>query len=136
MNKEKLRLAIIGAGMISWESHLPAALGSPRVKVTAIIDPMVERADSMARAYGIEVSTAKDISEVLDQVDAAVIATPNDSHAAIAITSLSKGKAVLIEKPLAMSTGEGEAISWPPRKNPALCWLWVIPRASVTTSST
>ncbi len=120
MNKEKLRLAIIGAGMISWESHLPAALGSPRVKVTAIIDPMVERADSMSRAYGIEVSTAKDISEVLDQVDAVVIATPNDSHAAIAITSLSKGKAVLIEKPLAMSPGEGEAIKAAAEKSGAV----------------
>ena len=110
MNKKKLRLAIIGAGMISQGSHLPAALGSSRVKVTAIIDPIVERANSMAREFGIKVTTAKDINEVFDQIDAAVIATPNDSHAAIAITSLSNGKSVLIEKPLAMSTNEGEAI--------------------------
>jgi len=120
MNKKKLRLAIIGAGMISQGSHLPAALGSSRVKVTAIIDPVVERANSMAREYGIKVTTAKDINEVFDQIDAAVIATPNDSHAAIAITSLSNGKSVLIEKPLAMSTKEGEAIMAAAEKSSAV----------------
>lgn len=117
MNKKKLRLAIIGAGMISQGSHLPAAIGSPRVEVTAIIDPIVERAKNLAREYGIKATIAKDISEVFDLIDAAVIATPNDSHAFIAITCLSKDKSVLIEKPLAMSTKEGEAISAAAKKS-------------------
>jgi len=94
MNKKRLWLAIIGAGMISREDHLHADLGSLRVKVTTIIDPMVEHANSMALEYGLKVTTAKDISEVFDQIDIAVIANPNDNNAAI-MTAAEKSGAIL-----------------------------------------
>ena len=42
------RLAIVGAGMITRASHLPAALASPLAEVVAIVDPVVERASGLA----------------------------------------------------------------------------------------
>jgi hypothetical protein len=62
MNNKKLQLTIIGAGMLSRGDHLPAELGSLRVKVTAIIHPMVEHAGSMVLEYGLKTTTAKDYS--------------------------------------------------------------------------
>ena len=104
------RLALVGAGLITQQSHLPAALASPLAEVAAIVDPVVERARQLARAYGIAPHIASRVEEVLDTVDGAVIATPNDSHSALAITCLSAGVSTLIEKPLASSFGQGAAI--------------------------
>jgi len=110
MKESNLRLAIIGAGMISRGSHLPAALGSPRATVTAIVDPYVDRAAGLAREFGISVHAAADVREVIDDFDAAIIATPNATHASIAIECISNGKHVLIDKPLATTVAEGREI--------------------------
>jgi predicted dehydrogenase len=104
---QPFRLAIVGAGMISQVSHLPAALASPLVKVSAIVDPAVERAAGLAQSYGLSVHVAPRIEDVLTEIDGAIIATPNDSHSSIAVACLRHGVSVLIEKPLASSYAEG-----------------------------
>lgn len=107
---EPFRLAIVGAGMITRESHLPAALASTHVVVSALVDPAAERAAGLAREYGITPRIATRVGEVLDAIDGAVIATPNHTHAPIAVECLESGVPVLIEKPLASSYQEGLAI--------------------------
>ena len=95
------RLALVGAGMITQQSHLPAALASNAVEVTAIVDPVVERATGLAKSYGIDPRIVGRVEDILADVDGAIIATPNDSHRAIAVTCLKAGVSTLIEKPLA-----------------------------------
>jgi len=107
---DPLRLGLIGAGLITEGAHLPAALASPRVRLTAIVDPVAERAEQLAESAGIEARIASDYASVLDDVDAVVIATPNHTHLEIAIACLEAGVSTLIEKPLARSVTEGEAI--------------------------
>ena len=51
--QQKFRLAIVGAGLITENAHLPAALASEAVVVAAIVDPAIERAESLARRFGI-----------------------------------------------------------------------------------
>ncbi len=106
----RFRLAIVGAGLITQGSHLPTALSSDRVEVVALIDPVVERAASLARTYGISPRIAPTIDSVLAEIDGALIATPNDRHAAVAIQCLEAGVAVLIEKPLASTALEARSI--------------------------
>jgi predicted dehydrogenase len=106
----KFRIGIIGAGMITQGSHLPAALASSRATVTAIVDPVVSRAHTLARSYNIAPHISGSVTEVLDHVDGVIIATPNNTHRAIAETCLAKGISTLIEKPLAMTVEDGEAI--------------------------
>ncbi len=101
------RLALIGAGMITQQSHLPAALASPRAEVMAIVDPVVERASELAKSYGIAPRIASRVDDVLGEVDGAIIATPNDSHSAIAVSCLEAGVSTLIEKPLASTYQAG-----------------------------
>jgi predicted dehydrogenase len=104
------RLAIVGAGMITRGSHLPSALASTLIEVTALVDPVAGRAAALAGEYGIAPRIATRIGEVLGHIEGAVIATPNHTHAAIAVECLRSGVPVLIEKPLASSCQEGLAI--------------------------
>lgn len=104
------RIAFVGTGLITRDSHLPAALSSHDIEVAALVDPVVARAEAMARNYGIAPRIASSLDAVLGSIDGAVIATPNDSHAPLAIACLDAGVGVLIEKPLASTAAEGRAI--------------------------
>ena len=107
---QPFRLALVGAGMVTRSSHLPAALASDKVQVVALVEPMRQRAEELARWYGIAPAIVPQVQDVLDHIDGAVIATPNDTHMSIALTCLEAGVATLIEKPLASTYAEGAAI--------------------------
>jgi predicted dehydrogenase len=107
---KRFRVGIIGTGMITTQSHLPAALTSPLVELTALVDPVVSRAQGLARSFGLRVTTARQLTDVLHLMDGAIIATPNSSHRDLAVQCLEAGVHVLVEKPLAVSAAEGEAI--------------------------
>lgn len=108
--QDQFRLALIGAGMITQGSHLPAALESHRIRVAAIVDPVAERARRLAKSYGINPVIAQRIDDVFKNVDGAVIATPNGSHKELAVRCLDAGISTLIEKPIAINVEEGKAI--------------------------
>ncbi|WP_454065079.1 Gfo/Idh/MocA family protein [Candidatus Nitrospira salsa] len=107
MSFSPFKLAIIGTGKISYGSHIPAALASPRVKVVAFVDPEISRAQKIANEFGLEVEILSSISDMKGEVDGALIATPNHLHAPLAIECLRNGIHVLIEKPLASTLQEG-----------------------------
>lgn len=107
---DRFRLGIIGAGMISAQSHLPAALASSLVEVTAIVDPVESRAAGLARSFGIQVRLATRLEEVLGGIEGAIIATPNATHQELAVRCLDAGVHVLVEKPLAVSAAEGQQV--------------------------
>jgi predicted dehydrogenase/nucleoside-diphosphate-sugar epimerase len=104
------RLALIGAGRAGEVLHLPAALASELVQVVAIIDPDVERAAALARNFGLQCEVAKGIADTRGPIDGAVIAVPNNIHKAVAAACAERGIHCLIEKPLATSTDDAEAI--------------------------
>ncbi len=110
MTTSRFRLGLVGAGLITQGSHLPAALASTMVEVAAIVDPAVERAAQLARDYGIAPRIAPRVEDVLASIDGAIIATPNHTHCAIALACLERNVSVLVEKPLAASKEEGSAI--------------------------
>jgi len=96
--------------MITQGSHLPAALASPLVEVAALVDPAIERAAALAKGYGISPRVTARVEDALEGMDGAVIATPNDSHRALALACLERRVPVLIEKPLASTHRDGEDI--------------------------
>lgn len=105
-----MRLGIVGVGQITLQAHLPAALASRDCTVTALVDPALDRARAAARAAGLAARVAEDVRDVLDAVDAVLIATPNHTHAPIAVACLEAGKSVLIEKPLAHTSADAAQI--------------------------
>ncbi len=104
------RLGIVGTGLIVQESHLPACLATPGVKVTALVDSEPGRARSLAERFGIAPEVMDSTAGLAGLVDGVIVATPNHTHAEVAISCMDAGIHVLIEKPIAPTPAECEAI--------------------------
>ena len=111
MATQRFRLAIVGAGLITRSTHLPTALSLPEIELCALVDPVVSRATELAREYGIKPLISAQASDVIGKVDGAIIATPNHTHREIAVPLLEAGVSTFIEKPLATTVEDGQAIT-------------------------
>jgi predicted dehydrogenase len=103
--RSALRLGIIGTGRISQVAHLPAATKADGVQLVAVCDARALVVRQVARRYGVLGCT--EIAELLENVDAVLVATPDSSHLAVAAEALRAGKHVLVEKPLADNAAAG-----------------------------
>jgi predicted dehydrogenase len=101
------RIAVIGYGY--WGSkHVRVLSSTPGVEVT-IVDGQSARLAEAAAHYP-SARLASNLGDVLDNIDAVVVATPPGSHAAIAHRAIEAGKHVLVEKPLATSVEDAELL--------------------------
>ena len=91
MNKGSTRIALIGAGLIAESAHIPSILASERATLAAIVESNAMRAQALLSKFGITCPVFSDVSEAAKVCDAAVIATPNDSHHPLAIQCLRLG---------------------------------------------
>lgn len=108
---QPIRLGIIGAGAITRNGHLPAALRSSAFDVCALVDKRVEIARELARKYSLKPEVAVDnLDSVLGNVDAVVIATPPSSHFTLAQQALSRNIPVLLEKPFTITYADAAAL--------------------------
>jgi predicted dehydrogenase len=101
-------IAMIGCGGIALANHLPGfALCKEHARVVALCDSNPDVLARAAKESGIAAAFT-DYKQALahQSVDAVVIATPNSSHASIALAAIEAGKHVLCEKPLAMDHAE------------------------------
>ncbi len=104
------RLAIVGAGLITRNTHVPNALSIPGIRVIAIVDPVVERARALVEDYGLDARAITDSRDLIGMCDGAVIATPNHTHRDVAVPLLATGISTLIEKPIATTVAEAHEI--------------------------
>ncbi len=111
LNKKPFRIGIVGVGLISQQSHIPAALSFTDVRVDALIDPEYDRARQIHNLFGMDAEIAKSIEEVSCDLDAVIIASPNHTHAMITKYCLQKNIHVLIEKPISASWEDACQIS-------------------------
>lgn len=105
MKKEKLKVAVIGAGMIAVKAHIPAYLAQKDlVSVEAVVDKTEQSARLTAHQFDLP-HWFCDSEKMFEQVkpDLVSICTPNATHAAFVRLALSHGAHVLCEKPLALS---------------------------------
>ncbi|HSM18667.1 MAG TPA: Gfo/Idh/MocA family oxidoreductase [Gemmatimonadales bacterium] len=102
---ERLRVGLIGAGAIAQVAHLPTLRRMKDVEVAVVCDSDLPKARAVANRFKIN-DAFDDIDDVLryEELDALVISTPNHLHESHAISALSAGLHVLVEKPLATST--------------------------------
>ncbi|HSW56098.1 MAG TPA: Gfo/Idh/MocA family oxidoreductase [Ignavibacteriaceae bacterium] len=115
---EKTRVAVIGLGSVAQLVHLPNLVKIKNAEITAVVEVNKNRLHSVADKYGIK-KRFKDYTELLsdDDTEAVIIATPTHLHKEIAIACLSAGKDVLVEKPLARNSKEGQEIIECAKKN-------------------
>lgn len=101
----RLRFGVVGCGAIVTLHQLPALRRCAALDVVAVTDRDATWATSVAGRFGVP--TAFDDHRRLEgAVDAALIATPNSTHAAIACDLLERGIHVLCEKPLGTTRAE------------------------------
>ncbi|MCQ2385710.1 MAG: Gfo/Idh/MocA family oxidoreductase [Clostridia bacterium] len=99
------KVAIIGAGNIATNAHVPAyAELTDRVKIAAVVDINLDRAKEIAKKLG-DIPAFDSTEEMLKKVDVDYvdICTWNGGHAPVAMAAAKAGKAILCEKPMSDS---------------------------------
>jgi predicted dehydrogenase len=100
-------VGFIGTGAVTAYHHLPGVRLDRRAELVAISDTDSGTLAQRRAEWNVAKATT-DPEELCrwDEVDAVVIATPNDTHAPIAAAAVAAGKHVLCEKPLGRSASE------------------------------
>jgi myo-inositol 2-dehydrogenase / D-chiro-inositol 1-dehydrogenase len=101
MAKDKVKIALIGAGRIGKLHGRTLAQLVPNATLAAVVDVNAEAAWALAAELGVK--SAASAGEVLGDksIDAVVIATATDTHAPLIIEAARAGKHIFCEKPLA-----------------------------------
>lgn len=101
-----MRVAVQGCGY--WGSkHVRVLDGLEGVDQVIAVDFDPHRLEAMESSFP-RADTARKLEEVLDEVDAVIVATPPETHADLAAAVMSAGKHVLVEKPMATSVAGAE----------------------------
>ncbi len=127
MNQPKLRYALIGCGRIS-RNHIAAVFNHKNdLELCAICDLVPGRMEALLGAFDEDLSTVRrytDYREMLEKesLDLVSIATESGKHAAIALQGIAAGCHVIVEKPIALSLADADAmIQAAERKGVVLC---------------
>ncbi|MCB1891948.1 MAG: Gfo/Idh/MocA family oxidoreductase [Rhodocyclaceae bacterium] len=106
-----LKVALAGAGAFGIK-HLDAIKLIDGVEVASLVSRDLEKTREVAGKYGIgHVSTDLADSLALKEVEAVILCTPTQMHAAQAMQCLQAGKHVQVEIPLADSLKDAEAVA-------------------------
>ena len=106
---KKLRAGVAGAGVFGGH-HARKYAASEGVELVGIYDRGTGRALSLAEALGVRGFEAEDWEAFISGVDVLTVAAPALAHAPLAVRALERGVHVYVEKPLAVTVQEGEAI--------------------------
>jgi predicted dehydrogenase len=104
---QKIRVGVAGAGAFG-RNHVRKLLADAGAEVSGVYDRSGEGRAAAAAELGV--TTADSLEALINASDAIVVATPAVSHAEIATAVLQAGKHCLIEKPLAATTAESQAL--------------------------
>ena len=104
----KLRVAVAGAGLIG-RTHISMARASTTIELAAVVDPSPV-ADAVASAASVPLFRTLDDLLNHDRPDGIVLATPNQLHVPQALQCIEAGIPCLLEKPIAPTVAEAEAL--------------------------
>jgi len=107
---DAIRLGVIGAGFIG-KVHCKEFKAIPGVELAGTSDFLPARAEALAAELGVK-KVYKDAESLIadKSIDAVVVAVPNQYHSALTVQALEAGKHVLVEKPMALNSGEAKKI--------------------------
>ena len=118
-----MRIALAGAGAFG-EKHLDGLKLIDGVEIVSVISRRAEQAAAVAAKYGAKHSSTE-LEDALarDDVDAVILCTPTQMHAAQAIACMDAGKHVQVEIPLADSLADAEAVLAKQQKTGLTCMV-------------
>ncbi len=105
-----IRMAMIGYGAIGFE-HASAIAATPGLELALACDRNPARLE-LARERFPRLPVTDDLDAVFDSaaVDAVIVGTPPNTHAALARRALLAGKSVIVEKPFCITTTEADEL--------------------------
>ncbi len=109
MSDAEVRFGIIGAG-VAGRYHAQAIAQTPGARLVAVCASRTERAIPLAEAFGAGVEPDVDALLARNDIDAVCICTPSGQHAAQGIAAAQAGKHVLVEKPIATTLADADAL--------------------------
>ncbi|MBT4413602.1 MAG: Gfo/Idh/MocA family oxidoreductase [Polaribacter sp.] len=102
-----LKVGVLGAGHLG-KIHLRLLQESEKYELIGFFDPFTKNAQKVATEFGYNLFDS--IDELIEAVDVVDIVTPTLSHFECAKKSIEKGRHIFIEKPIAKTVLEAEAI--------------------------
>jgi UDP-N-acetyl-2-amino-2-deoxyglucuronate dehydrogenase len=112
-----LATAVVGCGVIG-RTHVTAILEQDRLRLRALVDPAVERAETLAdtveQRTGTRPAVHASLADALagpERLDLVVLGTPSGMHVDQAVGALEGGAHVLVEKPLDVDVRRGRRLA-------------------------
>jgi virulence factor len=123
-NQSPLRIAVIGAGGIASNIHLPVLLNHPGCDLVAICDLRRQRAAQAASEFGIP-KTYELYDDMLarEEIDAVYVLTEPDQLFRPTLTCLRAGKHVFVEKPPGITSYQAETLVLAAREADRICMV-------------
>ncbi|MFA9454547.1 MAG: Gfo/Idh/MocA family protein [Candidatus Aminicenantaceae bacterium] len=111
---DKVRIGIIGVGYLGTQhARILSYLEGAELKGVADID--LKKSMVIGNRHGV--SYCQNFADMLDEIDAAIVATPTSEHFAISERLLKEGKSVLVEKPMTDTVDQAEELVSLAKKN-------------------
>jgi predicted dehydrogenase len=104
----RVRAAVVGVGSFG-RNHARVISQLENVELAAIVDTDFARGQSLGQQYGCP--AYPDLNAIIGTVDAAIVASPTATHEELASCLLKAGIDVLVEKPIASTSGAGERLT-------------------------
>jgi predicted dehydrogenase len=102
-----MKAGVLGVGSLGYH-HARILREVPGAEMAGVYDDDPARLEKVSAELGVRAFRSRD--ELLESVDAAVIAVPTTAHAEVALAAIDAGVHLLIEKPIAHTLAEAEAI--------------------------
>ncbi len=103
-----MRFGLAGTGFWARTAHAPALASTPGATLAAVWGRDAHAAQSVAAEHGA--TAFADVGAFLDAVDAVAFAVPPHVQAPLAIRAAAAGKHLLLEKPIALSERDADAM--------------------------
>ena len=101
------RIAVIGAGHLG-RIHTRLLRARTDVELVGVVEPVAAARDAIAQEFSV--SVWPEVTDVLERIDAAVVATPTHTHRDVALTLAQHGIHLFVEKPITTTVAEANEL--------------------------
>ena len=117
MAEKKVKVGVVGCGVVATAYYLPALMKNEAVEITAVCDLYETRTRACMRLFGAR-EQYLDYYEMIDQadIDAVFILTAPGTHVPFTLKAVEAGKHILLQKPLATDMEDARRIAAAVRK--------------------
>jgi predicted dehydrogenase len=118
MNQRKIKVGIVGCGVVATAYYLPYLMQMPSVELAAVCDLYPIRTEACIRLFGAK-QQYTDYYEMIEKadIDAVFILTAPGTHVPFTLKAVEAGKHILLQKPMALAMDDAIAIADAVRKS-------------------